>query len=189
MTTKNFTHREARRFRIEKLNDNLESILAQIQVVQNVIDALDFPAYETVTALPSSIADGVIVLYNKTLWRGLKAGESAWPAGTPWPVSGVKTAFFTVNHDASILTSKFSGFTPTEESNFSFYKVSTGIYQPKYSSGDIASSFSKYSVSGLLLAVFGAFRYDYSLNQFITVNLSVELMNAVFEFHLFIFPD
>jgi hypothetical protein len=46
--------------------------------------------YAVVDELPETIADGALVLYNGTLWRGLLAGESSLPAGTPWPVKGYK---------------------------------------------------------------------------------------------------
>lgn len=47
-------------------------------------------SYLTVSSLPETIAEGVVLLYNNTLWRGLLSGESSLPAGTPWPVKGYK---------------------------------------------------------------------------------------------------
>jgi len=47
-------------------------------------------SYTTVAELPALIPEGQQVLYNGTMWRGLLAGESSLPAGTPWPVKGYK---------------------------------------------------------------------------------------------------
>lgn len=47
-------------------------------------------AYEVVTAMPTTIPLGKLVLYNGTLWRGLKSGESTLAEGTPFPVKGYK---------------------------------------------------------------------------------------------------
>ena len=62
--------------------------------------------YITATELPTTIADGVVLLYNGTMWRGLATGESSLPAGTPWPVKGYKEACFeyAVNTDDEILS-------------------------------------------------------------------------------------
>jgi hypothetical protein len=48
------------------------------------------PAYRVVTELPETLAVGDVVLFNGTTWRGLLAGESSLPTGTPWPVKGYK---------------------------------------------------------------------------------------------------
>jgi len=47
-------------------------------------------AYEVVTDLPTTIPLGKLVLYNGTLWRGLKSGESTLAEETPFPIKGYK---------------------------------------------------------------------------------------------------
>ncbi len=44
--------------------------------------------YVVFNNLPDSIKQGLIVLHNNQLWRGLLNGESSLPAGTPWPIKG-----------------------------------------------------------------------------------------------------
>jgi hypothetical protein len=78
-------HRDSRRLRVNKLNENLKSISESIAEIP-----APEPAYESVASLPSSIPEGKILLFNGMLWRGLEAGESSLAAGTPWPVKGFK---------------------------------------------------------------------------------------------------
>jgi hypothetical protein len=47
-------------------------------------------SYALVDSLPVTIGDGVVLMYNGTLWRGLTSGESSLAVGTPWPVKGYK---------------------------------------------------------------------------------------------------
>jgi hypothetical protein len=42
------------------------------------------------TALPNVVPPGAEFYFNGTKWRGLGAGESSLPEGTPWPVKGYK---------------------------------------------------------------------------------------------------
>ena len=82
-------------------------------------------AYEVVTSMPTTIPLGKLVLYNGTLWRGLKSGESTLAEGTPWPVSGFKEC-------VGYLTSSASGIVATIKKNnitsLSFVRTGTGSY-------------------------------------------------------------
>jgi hypothetical protein len=40
------------------------------------------------TTLPETVPAGAEFYYNGTKWRGLGAGETGLPEGTPWPVRG-----------------------------------------------------------------------------------------------------
>jgi hypothetical protein len=53
--------------------------------------------------LPASIPVGVQILTRDsgTMWRGLVAGESSLPAGTPWPVKGYKLVSLKLTFTAS----------------------------------------------------------------------------------------
>ena len=42
------------------------------------------------TTLPEVVPAGAEFYYNGTKWRGLGAGETSLPEGTPWPVKGYK---------------------------------------------------------------------------------------------------
>jgi hypothetical protein len=42
------------------------------------------------TTLPEVVPAGAEFYYQGTKWRGLGAGESSLPEGTPWPVKGYK---------------------------------------------------------------------------------------------------
>jgi hypothetical protein len=66
--------------------------------------------YEVVTELPTTIAEGKIVLFNGTLWRGLLEGESSLEAGTPWPVKGYKELVQRITNQ-----NEYEGFTLGEE--------------------------------------------------------------------------
>jgi hypothetical protein len=51
-----------------------------------------YQVVDGIADLPASIPVGVQILTRDsgTMWRGLVAGESSLPAGTPWPVKGYK---------------------------------------------------------------------------------------------------
>jgi hypothetical protein len=54
-----------------------------------------YQVVDGIADLPASIPVGVQILTRDsgTMWRGLVAGESSLPAGTPWPVKGYKEVF------------------------------------------------------------------------------------------------
>ena len=74
----------------------------EVQTEAKMVDLIDScyndgvmpDAYEIVTTMPTTIPLGKLVLYNGTLWRGLKTGESTLAEGTPFPVKGYKECSF-----------------------------------------------------------------------------------------------
>jgi hypothetical protein len=69
--------------------------------VSNVPVLVNKPAYRVVTELPETLAVGDVVLFNGTTWRGLLAGESSLPTGTPWPVRGWKESRYRISATTS----------------------------------------------------------------------------------------
>jgi hypothetical protein len=60
-----------------------------------------YQVVDGIADLPASIPVGVQILTRDsgTMWRGLVAGESSLPAGTPWPVKGYKEVRFALVND------------------------------------------------------------------------------------------
>ncbi len=65
---------------------------AEVNEIKESVNALydGVAGYLVVTELPATIPQGVQLLYNGTMYRGLLEGESSLAAGTPWPVKGYK---------------------------------------------------------------------------------------------------
>jgi len=91
---------------IRVLNFTIRIIIPVSQIDQ--ITILQPTVAET---LPDMIMPGMLVIFNNTLWRGLLAGESSLPAGTPWPIKGYKELVASVNSAAlnAIIQSDFDG--------------------------------------------------------------------------------
>jgi hypothetical protein len=119
MPTK-ITHRESRRLRVDKLNENLKSISESIPVIE--------PTYEVVSQLPASIPAGKIVLFNKTLWRGLLPGESSLPAETPWPVKGFKEISLIFSQHGTNFSLSRVNINDYDNATITPQRESTGVY-------------------------------------------------------------
>ncbi len=90
------SYRSSKRQRVEKINEMLSSAS---------------PAYTVVTVLPASLPVGTQVLFNGTMYRGLLAGESSLPAGTPWPVKGYQEFMGIITlSPVTLLTTVFNDF-------------------------------------------------------------------------------
>ncbi len=77
---------------------------AEVNEIKASVNALydGVAGYLVVTELPATIPQGVQLLYNGTMYRGLLEGESSLAAGTPWPVKGYKEwSGFAQNRDDS----------------------------------------------------------------------------------------
>ena len=90
----------------EDLKEMFEA--GQVQTEAKMVDLIDScyndsvmpDAYEVVTTMPTTIPLGKLVLYNGTLWRGLKTGESTLAEGTPIPTRGYWEQAYKITQDA-----------------------------------------------------------------------------------------
>jgi hypothetical protein len=81
------------------------------------------------TTLPELVPPGAEFYYQGTKWRGLGAGETAAPEGTPWPVKGYKEYVallnFPVSGEAPVASVVYNdtGTTPND-----WTRTNVGIY-------------------------------------------------------------
>ena len=59
------------------------------------------------TTLPEVVPAGAEFYYNGTKWRGLGAGETGLPEGTPWPVKGYKEKLTIVEFEQTLPNSEY----------------------------------------------------------------------------------
>lgn len=85
----------------DQINQVLRSVHENFQEIKTYNDEQKFLTFELVSELPSTIEEGVMLFYNGTIWKGLAAGESSLPVGTPWPVKGYKELKFALRQDNS----------------------------------------------------------------------------------------
>ena len=105
----------------------------QIQTEAKMVDLIDScyndsgmpDAYEVATTMPTTIPLGKLVLYNGTLWRGLKTGESTLAQGTPFPVCGYKEIVVDFNTTTNTLIKNTSGENVTTTNTGSSIKTIT----------------------------------------------------------------
>lgn len=84
---------------------------------------------KVVSDLPDLINSGVLILYKGEFWRGLEAGESILPEGTPWPVKGYKELKFSIRQndtDAPVIHISCDNFDC--ETPISFVRRGIGSY-------------------------------------------------------------
>ena len=62
-----------------------------LHLIYKFLNAFSSATPLVVSQLPETIPEGVLVIYDNELWRGLSPGESSLPPGTPWPAKGYKS--------------------------------------------------------------------------------------------------
>jgi hypothetical protein len=90
-----------------------------------------YQVVDTIAELPASIPVGIQILTRDsgTMWRGLLAGESSLPAGTPWPVRGYRIFSFWASTGATdfggIHSNEIFGVVPELTNRFSNIRTFT----------------------------------------------------------------
>jgi hypothetical protein len=115
-----------------------------------------YQVVDGIADLPASIPVGVQILTRDsgTMWRGLVAGESSLPAGTPWPVKGYKEYLAYINQfdtdnpiPAIIQNTTGSAFTWTRE--FPGSVSINSVISPALQSAPIVSVTNSYKSEGI----------------------------------------
>jgi hypothetical protein len=140
-----------------KLNPNgTEQSLVNDAGTLKVVPNQSYQVVNGIADLPASISVGVQILTRDsgTMWRGLVAGESSLPAGTPWPVKGYKEYLAYINQfdtdnpiPAIIQNTTGSAFTWTRE--FPGSVSINSVISPALQSAPIVSVTDSYKSEGI----------------------------------------
>jgi hypothetical protein len=85
------------------------------------------------TTLPEVVPAGAEFYYQGTKWRGLGAGESSLPEGTPWPVKGYKEVVARIAYEGSepsvmsIITNDFVNSINIIQASEGVYDINLGV--------------------------------------------------------------